>query len=113
MSKVTLRECLTDAGFDWCSSATIILHEVSNEDWCAPGNMSGKDVKRRSIIPYDHPILDQPFDDGYGSPEMPRFVAYDDHFIYFPGEYDGATWVTKVARGWRYYLLDGVDTPYV
>lgn len=102
----TMREWLNKANFDW-SSATIILHTTSGNN---PG-WAGK-IESRVEIQEGHDVLDKEFDDGYGGPECPRFIAYDNLNTYFPCQYDGATWLTVVARDPSYYLKDETQTPY-
>jgi len=102
----TLRKMLRDAGFDW-DSGRIIYQRC--EDNCPPG-WSGP-VEAREID-FNDPILDQEFDDGYGSPEMPRFIAEDDTRIYFPAQYDGLTWIETVYKDIDAYLDPNNSTPY-
>ena len=124
----TLREQLTEAGFDWSPHATIIVqryrdphaHSPSFYDgvfveghWYTLGWCHASDVENVTI-PHDHPILDQPFDDGFGSPQMPRFWCKTPQYIYFPGTYDGSTWVSRVALYPGMYLgKDAESLPYV
>ena len=84
----TIREWLSQSGFDW-KGGTIIYQEVEGgyPGWSNPINALIID-KRNT-----HPILDQHFKDGYGSPDCPRFVAKDKNHMYFPGQYDGSTFI--------------------
>ena len=43
-------------------------------------------------------VLDVEFDDGYGSPEGPNFLAWTDTRVIFPVCYDGAEWVGTAPR---------------
>lgn len=80
----TVREWLDDEGFDWAS---------------------GRIVYKLTEVRPDHHFLDRPFDDHYGSVDpCPRFIAYDERFIYFPYGYDYASQLVKVARDPEYYL---------
>lgn len=105
---ITLRRLLTDLKFDWMQGI-IIYHEPTDPDdeggWCY-------DIKSRSAIPFNHPVLDKEFDPGYGSPECPRIIAYDFKAIYFPWQYDGASRLTKVWANPDEYLEDDSTTPY-
>jgi hypothetical protein len=103
----TIREWLNDAEFDW-ETGTIVYQEVSDED-SSPG---WTDPSSASVIAPDHPILGKSFHSGYGGPECPRFVAKDDRFIYFPGQYDGSTWLEKVSVNITFYLDPKNPSPY-
>lgn len=69
-----------------------------------------KDHAERKYIKRDDPILDQEFDEGYGAPECPRFVADDGRKIYFPYQYDGSTGIVSVYKNIDVYLAK--ETPY-
>ena len=101
----TIREWLSESNFDW-EEGTIIYHETGLYNH--PGWES---VKSASIIENDHPILDKYFYDGYGSPRCPRFVAKDKNHMYFPGQYDGSTFIVVVSINMQDYL-NGMETPY-
>lgn len=62
-------------------------------------------------------LLHHEYDDGYGSPQCPRFVGEDKDYLYFPVQYDGATWVSRIAKDIAFYTkLDSRgkvnETPY-
>jgi len=101
----TVREFLDGGGFDWQSG--IIVWQKA--DGYAPG--WGAPISAEAIDK-DHPILDQEFDAGYGSPTCPRFVAKDKDAIYFPDQYDGATSSVKVWLDISRYLDIKEETPY-
>jgi len=98
----TLRELLNGKDFDW-NSGKIIYHETERY----PG---WDNVTTGKIIESDNSILDLSFDAGYGGPECPRFVADDKDKIYFPVQYDGATWVEFIYKDITIYLTEA--TPY-
>jgi hypothetical protein len=43
-------------------------------------------------------LLDEKFDDSWGTAEARPFVAWSERWVYFPVTYDGAEWVSKVPR---------------
>lgn len=43
----------------------------------------------------------QPFNAGYGIPNGKPFTAWSDTYVYFPTEYDGTEWVSRVPRNPR------------
>jgi hypothetical protein len=105
--KVSIREWLDKAGFNW-ETGKIILHKTEGD---SPG---WEDAKGADYIGYDDPILDQKFTNGYGGPKCPRFIAKDDEVIYFPGMYDGSTWLEGVYVDLDKYLdYKNYPTPYV
>lgn len=119
----TVREWLNELGFDW-DNGTIVHQPVENEgpetteilgvEVCAnpPGSRSplaGNRVERDDLV------LDREFDDGYGLPACPRFVAKDREAIYFPVQYDGSTRPARVLLDMRRYIGDKgeiADSPY-
>lgn len=103
----TIRKWLDGVGFNW-DQGNIVYQAV---DGNYPGWSYGSaHVGQR--IEQDNPILDQDFDDGYGAPYCPRFVARDDQAIYFPVQYDGSTWIEHVVTDLSWYLEEGHETPY-
>lgn len=104
----TLREWLKEEGFDF-KDGVIIYQEV--KEGATPGWRSGHDCYSPAVITNCHDILDRDFDDSYGGPECPRIFAKDSKAIYFPGQYDGSTWLEKVYIDVQHYL-SGKDTPY-
>ena len=101
----TIREWLSESEFDW-EKGTIIYQEVDDKDYPAWG-----EIKCTSIIENTHPILDEVFNDGFGSADCPRFVAKDNNNMYFPVQYDGATDIVVVSTDMEDYL-NGLETPY-
>lgn len=112
----TLRVWLTNHGFDW-ARGVIVYQPTKPYSWDpdaspAPGNADDDEVQPAEQIDALHPILDHAFDDGFGAPECPRIFARDLAAVYFPGKYDGATWLEKVYLDPEKYLT-GALTPYV
>lgn len=107
---VTLREWLTAAEFDW-DSGILVYQEVTERAFC-PGWASESELKKPVYIDADHPVLDQEFGTGYGAPQAPRFFAQDEGYIYFPGQYDGATWLERIPRNAEHFVTTGAETPY-
>lgn len=105
---ITLRKELEFNKFDW-KNGRILYQETTGY---SAGWSSGDDLIETREIDTEHKILDKEFNDGYGSPEMPRFVAYDKGFIYFPSQYDGSTRIVKVAKEPEYYIGNNEETPY-
>ena len=102
----TLRKWLEKAGADF-DNLKIVYQEVkgsSSPGWETPINAE--------FISADHPILDKEFYDGYGGPECPRIIADDGENLYFPGTYDGATWLEVVSKDISTYLDEKILTPY-
>ena len=108
----TLRQWLIEAGYS-PDTGYIVYHETKDEVFNAHGLQDqSENVIDRSLIGWNHPILDKEFDDGYGCPEAPRIVVEDAEAIYFPTAYDGSTELVKVRKGLRYYLSEESVTPY-
>lgn len=124
----TLRKELTEAGFDWNPQAVIIVQRykvsairypsgysavLAEGQAYALGSSTSDKVENKTIKP-EHPLLDLEFDEGYGSANMPKFWCKSPTHIYFPGQYDGRTWVAKVALYPTAYLGEEAETmPYV
>ena len=100
----TIREWLSESNFDW-ERGIIIYHGT------APLYLKWGGTEYALIITNDHPILDEPFEDGYGGEGCPRFVAKDENHMYFPGQYDGSTFIVVVSTNMEDYL-NGMETPY-
>ena len=104
----TIRQWLNKASFNW-EKGDVVVQEME-EDGYSPGWAKG--VKPR-IATQDDPILNVEFDSGMGAPHCPRFFARDDKAVYFPGQYDGATWIETVNINPDAYLGDDfIQTPY-
>ena len=108
MSKeMTIRKWLNEAEFNW-ERGRIIWGDTGDAPY--PG---GAMTKQNIEIEHNHPVLDLKFDSDHGGPHCPRFIAYDNVAIYFPAQYDGATWLEKVWRSPKRYLGKTVEkTPY-
>lgn len=114
----TIRELLDDKDFDWENG--VIIYQHTDDDDPKMANIIGAEriCNMDSFSPdastfKNHPILDVKFDVGYGSPKCPRFVAKDSKKIYFPAEYDGATWCESVFIDIMEYLNWGnTPTPF-
>ena len=109
----TIREWLDAEGFDW-PNGKIVYHEVGErdeeDDYASPPGWAS--AVKAEFIDGTHPILDKEFDDGYGGPECPRFIATDGVRLYFPRQYDGATNLVSVFVDINEYLDPKVPTPY-
>lgn len=112
----TIRKFLNTVGFDWDHGRIIV--QIVEEEW--PGwsrSIKGAYYAHvgkafdSDLAGTTSDILDDGFDDGFGGPMCPRFIAEDNEYIYFPSQYDGATQAEKVAKDITIYLL-GNDTPY-
>ena len=124
----TLREWLTEDGFDWENG--FIIYQPETDDSYSAGWGDSRDViiisKYLKNIPFapnavkivaDHERLDEDFSSGYGAPECPRFIAEDNEKIYFPVQYDGSTWTSYIYRDLAEYTRKDKDgymnnTPY-
>jgi hypothetical protein len=103
----TLRKWLNNADFDW-ENGTIIYQPANGY---SPGWSSGDELSLPRIIANSDPILDHEFESGHGAPWAPRIFARDSRAVYFPGQYDGATWLESVIIDPEHYLA-GNETPY-
>ena len=106
----TLRDLLTAAGFTW-DTGVIVWQSVTGEAYSSGWAMDDE-VNKAEFIPNDHVILDTDFDTGHGAPRMPRFVAKDHKFIFFPVQYDGATWIEYVCQSLTPYVEGEEPMPY-
>lgn len=104
---MTILEMLTEAGFDW-DTGKIILQE---SEGYAPG-WARQILSTKLTKDFSEAILHEEFDDGYGSPQCPRFVAKDNRKIYFPTQYDGSTSIDSVFINITEYLDIINPTPY-
>ena len=80
----TVQGWLDAAGFDW-ESGRVVVHEVEPVDAnyvSSPGDGTGINPRE---VQRDDPMLTTGFNDDFGAPECPRFVAFDNTRIYFPG----------------------------
>ena len=108
MTTTTLRKELNAARFDW-ETGRVAYQQVENDDpiW-------GKPIAPTELISFHHPILDQEFNPGFGGCQMPRFIAEDSEWIYFPHGYDGSTTVVAIRKdGIAGYLGTMEPTPYI
>ena len=84
----TVREFLDQSGFDW-DNGSIVIQMVNDDGGGFPG---WADTATPAVhVSSDDAILDRTFDDGFGGPECPRYIARDNDSVYFPSQYDGAT----------------------
>lgn len=109
MNPNTLREYLDKAGFDW-ETGTIVIQKATPQDWWDEDDgyyesspIYEWDKFTGKIVKTEDSALSE--DLGAWSP-LPKFVARDKEFIYFPAQYDGATWVEKVAVDIKRYAGD-------
>ncbi len=103
----SIKKWLDASGFDW-EEGVLIMHRTPGED--SPGWSS--DVSERVIVGADDSDVVREFDSGYGGPECPRFFAADKRGIYFPSQYDGATWCEFIVTDPIEYLKKKSMTPY-
>ena len=117
---MSLRDELSILGFMWHDKESIVVlhdHRPLDEDEYvrAPG-WDGRNKDRDPIVltdcEFDHELLDVEYCNGFGSPDCPRFIAYDRDCIYFPVQYDGATWVEEIQRSPLMYINGRHETPY-
>jgi len=103
----TIRDWLTEMHFDF-SSGVIIFQSVKDNQ--APG---WYDPISSEVINENHPVLNQEFNSGFGSPSCPRFIAKDNEAVYFPYQYDGSTNIQKIWLDINNYLdFTHYYTPY-
>jgi len=96
----TLRQWLTDSGFNF-DTGTIVYQK--GDGW--------EPSKDGIYIDKEHPILDHEFNDGYGGPQCPAIFAKQGNCIWFPGQYDGSTWLEKVCIDSEYYKDHPIPYP--
>ena len=106
----TIRGWLENAGFDW-ENGRILYQKVKDDNWGkTPGWSSPTGA---GFISHDAPILDEVFSTGYGGPTTPRFIATDEEKLYFPAQYDGATWLEVIWKDIEKYLdFANYESPY-
>ena len=114
----TIRQFLNGKGFDW-DSGMVIVHVFYDEDSDHPRyhpvGFAFLDQIKDVIVVHgrnDHDVLEYEFYSGHGGVECPCFVAYDKDRIYFPAQYDGATWCESVRKDPKRYLSAAETTPY-
>lgn len=107
MAKATWRRWLTAAGADF-DSLRIVYSKLADDGSRWPGWNTGEPAVEVGV---DDPVLDYEFDDGYGGPEAPKLVAWDNKAIYFPSQYDGATGINRILRDPSGYV-GVIDLPY-
>lgn len=109
----TIREWLTAEGFDF-SAGRVYVQPVSAAceylDPTPPGWASSDEIG--GSVPATDADLDREFSSCFGSPQAPRFIAYDPTAVYFPAQYDGATWCEKVFLDPAVYTDSNHPTPY-
>ena len=110
----TIRKFLDGKGFDWLLGSVYIQIVRGRIDGEPESVRPGWDMEIIAVyraVARDR-ILDYEFSDDYGGPECPRFIAYDPGAVYFPAQYDGATWCEKVLYPPERYLEGTALTPY-
>ncbi len=108
MCVATLFKELDKKGFDW-EHGTILFQDCTD----GPGYSFADEIFKTVKIEFDHEILHKEFSTDYGGAECPRFIAFDQKYMYFPGTYDGSTWVEKIYKDPMDYLGTKLPTPYV
>lgn len=103
----TLREWLTEAGFNWRKS-NIIYKKYERRILVCTYHFKLPEQIGNKIM---NDMLDRKFSDGYGSAQCPSIIAKDEKRIYFPGTYDGMTWLESIELDIMKYMI--FDTPYV
>ena len=111
MGGSTLRALLTEEGINWqiCEiwfqrgeEATMYKkHSPYQSGWSFELAPPGK-------FDVGSSLLDLQFYTGFGSPEMPRFWAKDDKYIYIASQYDGATSVVKIPYNSNAFLTGDI-----
>lgn len=104
----TVRKWLEEGGFSW-ETGVVVFQETTGY---SPGWSNADEILPGVFLKSDDEILDKEFGPGYGAPECPRIFAKDGDWIFFPGQYDGATWLEKVNINPGYYLNKENPTPY-
>ena len=79
----TVRIQLEKQVFNFKDEEARIIYQPTEPGEC-PGYSSSNRLPVLITDPWDHPILDEYFDDFDEYPNMPRIAAEDDRFIYFP-----------------------------
>lgn len=108
----TIREWLMKNEFNF--ETGVILYQDSGDT----GDMSDTfDLKptiklSENEISSTYSIIDVFFSDQYGTAKCPRFIAYDDKYLYFPEKYDGATSLCKILKNPEDYIGNTIPTPY-
>jgi hypothetical protein len=109
----TLRAWLNEEGFDW-KTGKIIAHTLKEGSYSPGwGDMEAAyfwDYSSNLPAMQMDALLDTEFDDGYGSPNCPRFIAEDATKLYFPWQYDGSTGLQSVVKDIMHYISNA--TPY-
>ena len=105
---MTMEEAFKEAGFDLSRPGSRVIAVEFKEDEKYPGFRGEEAYKVVREISKDkdalEAFLNKEFSDGFGGPEMPRFVAEDLDKIYFPVQYDGSTWIDFVYKDIGRYL---------
>lgn len=106
----TIKEWLSELNYDWADGLLIIHPTEGNR----PGrsDLNGNAAWYTGSDSRDAELVNHEFNDGFGAPECPRFIAYDKKAVYFPSQYDGATQCEKVYLNPHKYLDGKTDTPY-
>lgn len=112
----TVREWLNEAGINW-STTVIVAHHLAEDSYSA-GWGEGVAAFRfdfSSNLPASAEVLqllDTNFDNGFGAPQAPRFVADDGTRLFFPSQYDGSTSLEYIYKDINKYMDVNYQTPY-
>lgn len=104
---VTLRNELTARGFNWATGCVIYQHL---EGGVSLENLADALVDSR-VLAHDDPIFDKEYIVDNGAPHMPCIIAIDGTALYFPGQYDGTTWIKRVEMPVVREQLAAFDNP--
>jgi hypothetical protein len=105
----TIREWLMKNEFNF--ETGVILYQDSGDT----GDMSDTSDLNPTVKINDifiNGIIDVFFSDQFGAAKCPRFIAYDDKYLYFPEKYDGATSLCKILKNPEDYIGNTIPTPY-
>jgi hypothetical protein len=104
----TLHDLLDAAGFPW-DTGTLILHRTGT---VSPGWAHPTDIDQRIRVNKRTPAIHVPFDTAAGTPDMPRFIAYDPGRVWIPFYDDVNTGIIAINLDANHYLGEGNMTPY-
>jgi hypothetical protein len=105
----TIREWLMKNEFNF-ETGVILYQESRDASDMSDTSDLNPTVKINDI--FINSIIDVFFSDQYGAAECPRFIAYDDKYLYFPEKYDGATSLCKILKNPEDYIGNTIPTPY-
>lgn len=101
MAMKTLREMLDGCRFNWPAGRIIVAKESIGLDY-----FEARDTVRPLTdgLADNDPALDVKIDTGYGTCNIPPFIAEDDAAIYVVATYDGASWIERIEKNLDRYL---------